>query len=42
LNQASKTACIYVGSAITALSDPEYEYEECQLKARALLALFEN
>lgn len=36
-NQAGKQLSIAVGGAITHLSDPESEYEECLLKANALL-----
>jgi para-aminobenzoate synthetase component I len=36
-NQHTKRLSIAVGSAITHLSDPEKEYEECLLKANALL-----
>jgi para-aminobenzoate synthetase component 1 len=30
-------ASLLTGSAITALSDPEKEWEECELKARSVL-----
>ncbi|MBA3664940.1 MAG: anthranilate synthase component I family protein [Bacteroidetes bacterium] len=36
-NQSTGRLSIAVGSAITYLSDPEQEYEECLLKANALL-----
>lgn len=36
-NTASQTLSVQVGGAITHLSDPEREYEECLLKADALL-----
>jgi para-aminobenzoate synthetase component 1 len=36
-NQRTKRLSIAVGSAITHLCDPEKEYEECLLKANALL-----
>jgi para-aminobenzoate synthetase component 1 len=35
-NEAKKYVSFSVGSAITSLSDPEKEYEECLLKARAM------
>jgi para-aminobenzoate synthetase component 1 len=35
-NQENKYVSFSVGSAITSLSDPEYEYEECLLKAKAM------
>ncbi|KAF2328228.1 anthranilate synthase component I family protein [Flavobacterium daemonense] len=35
-NQESKYVSFSVGSAITSLSDPEKEYEECLLKAKAM------
>ena len=35
-NQEKKYVSFSVGSAITALSDPEKEYEECLLKAKAM------
>lgn len=36
-NQASRELSLAVGGAITYLCDPEREYEECLLKAKALL-----
>ena len=36
-NEKTKTVLIPAGSAITDKSDPESEYEECLLKAKALL-----
>lgn len=36
-NEATKKLSVAVGGAITYLSDPEKEYEECLLKANALL-----
>jgi para-aminobenzoate synthetase component 1 len=35
-NQENKYVSFSVGSAITSLSNPEDEYEECMLKARAM------
>ncbi|MBI2280013.1 MAG: aminodeoxychorismate synthase component I [Bacteroidetes bacterium] len=35
-NSSSKKLSYFVGSAITSLSDPEKEYEECLLKAKAI------
>ena len=35
-NQENKYVSFSVGSAITSLSNPEYEYEECLLKAKAM------
>ena len=35
-NQEKKYVSFSVGSAITSLSNPEDEYEECMLKARAM------
>jgi para-aminobenzoate synthetase component 1 len=35
-NQENKYVSFSVGSAITALSTPENEYEECLLKAKAM------
>lgn len=35
-NESKKYVSFSVGSAITSLSDPEKEYEECLLKARAM------
>jgi len=37
VNHAIKKATVHVGGAITILSDPEAEYEECLLKAESLL-----
>ena len=36
-NQENKNLSFMVGSAITEKSDPEREYEECLLKAKAML-----
>jgi para-aminobenzoate synthetase component 1 len=35
-NRSTKKMSYFVGSAITHLSDPEKEYEECLLKAKAI------
>jgi para-aminobenzoate synthetase component I len=35
-DQKKNMAWFWVGSAITALSDPEKEYEECLIKAKAM------
>ena len=35
-NAQNKYISFMVGSAITNLSNPEYEYEECLLKAKAI------
>jgi para-aminobenzoate synthetase component 1 len=35
-NASSKKISYFVGSAITSLSVPEKEYEECLLKAKAI------
>ncbi len=36
LNTLSKVATLHVGGAITILSDPQEEYEECMLKAESM------
>ncbi len=41
-NESEKYLSFSVGSAITALCDPEKEYEECLLKAAALKKVLEN
>jgi para-aminobenzoate synthetase component I len=41
-NQANGYLSFSVGSAITALSDPEKEYEECLLKAKAMRKVLAN
>ncbi|MNS13546.1 Aminodeoxychorismate synthase component 1 [compost metagenome] len=40
-NQENQYVSFSVGSAITSLSDPEREYEECLLKAKAMRAVLE-
>lgn len=40
-NQENQYVSFSVGSAITSLSDPEKEYEECLLKAKAMRAVLE-
>lgn len=39
-NEPSRYLSFHTGSAITALSDPEKEYEECLLKGKAMIDLF--
>lgn len=41
-NATSKYASFSVGSAITAKSDPEREYQECLLKAKAMRSVLET
>ncbi len=41
-NQVQKYVSFSVGSAITSLSIPEHEYEECMLKAAAMLQVLVN
>ncbi|MBN2166075.1 MAG: anthranilate synthase component I family protein [Marinilabiliaceae bacterium] len=41
-NSKLKYLSFMVGSAITSMSDPEYEYDECLLKARAIMEVFEE
>ena len=41
-DEKNKSATIAVGSAITALSDAEKEWEECQIKAAAMLSVLQN
>jgi para-aminobenzoate synthetase component 1 len=40
-NQEKKYVSFSVGSAITSLSIPEMEYEECMLKAKAMFAVLQ-
>ncbi len=41
-NSDTKYLSLSVGGAITALSDPEEEYEECLIKAQSVLALLQK
>jgi para-aminobenzoate synthetase component I len=41
-DEKNKSATVAVGSAITALSDAEKEWEECQIKAAAMLSVLQN
>lgn len=41
-NEARKFVSFSVGSAITAKSDPEKEYQECLLKAKAMRSVLEE
>ena len=41
-NKKEKYLSFMVGGAITSLSDPEKEYEECLLKAKAILEVLNN
>lgn len=41
-NVSSKNLSYFVGGAITSLSEPEKEYEECLLKAKAIQEVLEN
>ena len=41
-NAANKYLSVMAGSAITSLSDPENEYEECLLKAQALINVVQS
>lgn len=41
-NQTKNYVSFTVGGAITSLSEPEKEYEECLLKAKAITELFGN
>jgi para-aminobenzoate synthetase component 1 len=40
-NQEKNYVSFSVGSAITSLSSPEKEYEECLLKAKAMLEVLQ-
>ena len=40
-NQQEKYVSFSVGSAITAASTPEQEYEECMIKAKAMLEVLQ-
>tara|TARA_R110001592_G_scaffold18399_2_gene76385 strand:- start:395 stop:1651 length:1257 start_codon:yes stop_codon:yes gene_type:complete len=42
LNKSSKTYSFQAGSAITYDSDPQKEYEECMVKAKAILSLIDQ
>ena len=39
-NQKKKAMSFMVGGAVTAQSEPQKEYDECMLKASAIMALF--
>ena len=41
-NQEQRYVSFSVGSAITAKADPEQEYEECLLKAKAMRSVLEQ
>ena len=41
-NAAEKYVSFSVGGAITAMADPQREYEECLLKAKAMRQVLEN
>jgi para-aminobenzoate synthetase component 1 len=41
-NKALQYVSFSVGSAITSLADPELEYEECMLKAKAMFEVLQN
>lgn len=41
-NASNKYTSFSVGSAITALSNPEHEYEECLLKAKAMIQVLSD
>jgi len=40
-NERTQQLSLQVGSAITYDASPEYEYEECLLKAKAIFELFD-